>query len=44
MRQRRAELAADPGTVDAIVKSAGERARSVAHCTMERVRKAVGLR
>jgi len=44
MRQRRAELAADPGTVDAIVKSAGERARSVAHVTMERVRKAVGLR
>ena len=44
MRQRRAELAADPGTVDAIVKSAGERARSVAHFTMERVRKAVGLR
>ena len=44
MRQRRAELAADPGTVDAIVKSAGERARSVAHITMERVRKAVGLR
>ena len=44
MRQRRAEFAADPGTVDAIVKSAGERARSVAHRTMERVRKAVGLR
>lgn len=44
MRQRRAELAADPGTVDAIVKSAGERARSVAHVTMERVRSAVGLR
>ena len=44
MRQRRAELAADPGTVDAIVKSAGERARSVAHRTMERVRSAVGLR
>jgi tryptophanyl-tRNA synthetase len=44
MRQRRAELAADPGFVDAMVKSAGERARSVALRTMERVRAAVGLR
>ena len=44
MRQRREELAADPGAVDAVVKSAGERARSVAHCTMERLRSAVGLR
>jgi len=44
MRQRRVELAADPGTVDAIVKSAGERARAVAVRTMERVRSAVGLR
>ncbi len=44
LRQRRAELAADPGSVDAIVKSAGERARAVAHRTMERVRRAVGLR
>src|SRR3989442_9567843 len=42
MRQRRAELAADPGTVDAVVKSGGERARSVALRTMERVRAAVG--
>ena len=44
MRQRRADFAADPGAVDAIVKSAGERARSVAMHTMERVRSAVGLR
>ena len=44
MRQRRADFAADPGAVDAIVKSAGERARSVAARTMERVRSAVGLR
>ena len=44
MRQRRTELAADPGAVDAVVKSAGERARAVAHRTMERVRSAVGLR
>ena len=44
MRQRRAEFAADPATVDGIVKAAGERARAVAVGTMERVRKAVGLR
>jgi tryptophanyl-tRNA synthetase len=44
MRERRAELAADPGAVDAVVKSAGERARTVAVRTMERVREATGLR
>ena len=44
LRKRRAELAADLGAVDAIVKSAGERARAVAVRTMDRVRKAVGLR
>ena len=44
MRERRAELAADLAAVDAIVKSAGERARAVALQTMERARKAVGLR
>jgi tryptophanyl-tRNA synthetase len=43
-RERRAELAADLPAVDAIVKAAGERARAVAVRTMERVRKAVGLR
>ena len=44
MRQRRAELAADPAAVDAVVKSGGERARAVAIRTMERARSAVGLR
>ncbi len=44
LRARRAELAADPGTVDSVLKSAGERARAVAVRTMERVRAAVGLR
>ena len=44
LRQRRTELAADPSYVDAIVQSAGERARFVAVRTMERVRLAVGLR
>jgi hypothetical protein len=44
MRERRAQLASDLAEVDALVKGAGERARSVAMGTMERVRKAVGLR
>jgi len=44
MRERRAELAADLASVDAVVTSAGERARAVAARTMERVRKAVGIR
>ena len=44
MRARRAELAADLTGVDAIVKSAGERARAVAFRTMDRVRTATGLR
>jgi tryptophanyl-tRNA synthetase len=44
MRERRAELAADLASVDAIVSAAGERARAVAVRTMERVRKAVGIR
>jgi len=44
MRERRKELAADPAAVEALVKSAGERARAVASQTMERVRSAVGLR
>jgi tryptophanyl-tRNA synthetase len=43
-RERRAALAADLPAVDAVVKAAGERARAVAVQTMERVRKAVGLR
>ncbi len=44
MRQRRAELAADPGAVGAVLQSGGERARALAVRTMERVRGAVGLR
>jgi tryptophanyl-tRNA synthetase len=43
-RERRAELASDLAGVDAVVRSAGDRARAVAVRTMERVRKAVGLR
>ncbi len=44
MRTRRAELAADPGYVDAVLKAGAERASSTANQVMERVRKAVGLR
>jgi tryptophanyl-tRNA synthetase len=43
-RQRRTELAGDLTALDAVLKSAGERARAVAVRTMDRVRKAVGLR
>ncbi len=44
LRLRRAELAADPATVDAIIRDGGERARAVATQTMDRVRRSVGLR
>jgi tryptophanyl-tRNA synthetase len=44
MRERRLDLAADLTSVDAVVTAAGDRARAVAVRTMERVRKAVGLR
>jgi tryptophanyl-tRNA synthetase len=44
MRERRVDLAADLTSVDAVVIAAGDRARAVAVRTMERVRKAVGLR
>jgi tryptophanyl-tRNA synthetase len=44
MRTRRAELAADPGYVDGVLKAGAERASSTANQVMERVRKAVGLR
>jgi tryptophanyl-tRNA synthetase len=44
MRARRAELASDPGHVDAVLKAGAERASSTANQVMERVRKAVGLR
>ncbi len=44
MRERRAELAADPGYVDTVLREGGQKARAVATQTMERVRAAVGLR
>ncbi len=43
-RTKRAELAADPSTIDAILRDGAQRARAVAVPTMERVRKAMGLR
>ena len=44
MRERRRQLQADPGYVEEVLRSGAERAREVAGVTMERVRKAVGLR
>ncbi len=44
MRQRRAELEAEPGYVDAVLKDGAERACAVASATMKRVREGVGLR
>lgn len=44
LRQRRAELEADPGYVDSVLADGAERARAVADGVMDRVRKAVGLR
>lgn len=44
MRTKRAELAADSGYVDSVLKAGAERASSTANQVMERVRKAVGLR
>ena len=43
MRQRRAELAADAGYVDRILADGALRARTIAHQTMARVRRAVGV-
>lgn len=43
-RSRRAELAADPSTVEAVLADGAERARAVADPTMARVRRAMGLR
>jgi tryptophanyl-tRNA synthetase len=40
---RRAELAADPATLDAILADGALRARAVALPTIERVRKAMGF-
>lgn len=44
MRERRAEVLADPGYVDAVLAAGAKRAREEAEKTLERVRKAVGLR
>jgi tryptophanyl-tRNA synthetase len=44
VRQRREELLADPGQVDAMLRDGAERARTIAAATMERVRAGVGLR
>ena len=44
MREKRAELAADPSYVDGVLRDGAERARAVAAKTMERVRLATGLR
>jgi len=43
MRQRRAEILADPGYVDAVLKQGAERAREEAAKVLQRVRQAVGL-
>lgn len=43
MRARRAELAADPGYIDAILAKGAEKARATANVTLDRVRRAVGL-
>jgi tryptophanyl-tRNA synthetase len=44
LRATRSELAADPGNVDRVLAAGAERARAVAGETMNRVRRAVGLR
>ncbi|MBV9128488.1 MAG: tryptophan--tRNA ligase [Verrucomicrobia bacterium] len=44
MRARRAELLADAGAVERVLRAGAERARTVADSTLARVRKAVGLR
>jgi tryptophanyl-tRNA synthetase len=43
MRQRRAEILADPGHVDAVLREGAARANAVAATVMQRVRAAVGL-
>ena len=43
MRERRAEILADPGYVDEVLAKGAERAREEAAKTLDRVRKAVGL-
>ncbi len=43
MRTRRAELAADPGYVEAVLRRGAERARALATITLRAARRAVGL-
>jgi len=43
MRSRRAEILADPGYVDRVLKDGAEKANAIATPVMQRVRKAVGL-
>lgn len=43
-RKKREELAADPAAIDRVMQQGADEARAVATKTMERVRKAVGLR
>jgi tryptophanyl-tRNA synthetase len=43
-RARRAEIVADPTYVDRVLAEGAEKARKVAHKTLDRVREAVGLR
>jgi tryptophanyl-tRNA synthetase len=42
-REKRAELAADPGYVEQVLKDGGERAKAVASVTLNKVRNAVGI-
>ncbi len=44
MRTRRAELAADPAHIDSVLRDGAGRAGAVARQTMDRTRKAIGLR
>jgi tryptophanyl-tRNA synthetase len=42
-REKRAELAADPGYVEQVLKDGGQRAKAVASVTLNKVRNAVGI-
>ncbi len=44
MRERRAQIAADPAELDRILKQGAERANAITYPVMERLRKAIGLR
>ncbi len=43
MRERRAELAADPGAVAALLATGADKARAVASVTYARAAEAIGL-